>query len=172
MISLNKGFVLYCEYQEFEDVDCNYTEIIGVYKTKKRAIRQLLKQVEDEKELEMVFNFKKLYETEENMFKKLGYVELDQENGYGKVRIVITEKEVKWFYMKIIINNKVYANADEYAQELVYLQKLMVEVGFGTIPLKELEDMWFEISSKRCASWLCMPKTKEDLLEYLSSVEV
>lgn len=32
--------------------------------------------------------------------------------------------------------------------------------------------MWDEISDDYCASWLIIPKTKEELLQYLESIEI
>ena len=71
--------------------------------------------------------------------------------------------------MEIRIGNKIYSNNDdlEHKEDLIKLQKLMIELGFENIPLKDIETMWFEISDRRLASFLNVPDSKEELLEYL-----
>ena len=71
--------------------------------------------------------------------------------------------------MEIRIGNKIYSNNDdlEYKEDLIKLQKLMIELGFENIPLKDIETMWCEISDRRWASFLSVPDSKEELLEYL-----
>ena len=71
--------------------------------------------------------------------------------------------------MEIRIGNKIYSNNENltYKEDLTKLQKLMIELGFENIPLKDIETMWREISDRRCASFLNVPNSKEELLEYL-----
>lgn len=74
--------------------------------------------------------------------------------------------------MQIRIKNKIYDNSNDHFEDLQKLQKLMFELGFWVCNLNDLEDMWYEISDKVCASWLTIPNTTTELLHYLEMVEV
>lgn len=71
--------------------------------------------------------------------------------------------------MEIRIGNKIYSNNDDlkYKEDLERLRYLMVKLGFENIALKDLNIMWREISDRRCANFLNVPNSKEQLLEYL-----
>ena len=74
--------------------------------------------------------------------------------------------------MKIRINNKIYTSTIEHKQDLKDLQYLMIELGFEKISLRELLDMWYDISERRYAQFLNVPETSEELFEYLKEIEV
>lgn len=76
--------------------------------------------------------------------------------------------------MEIKIGNKIYKSNDnfEYYADLVKLQQMMEELGFPKINLDEISDMWETISDIYCASWLCVPRTKEELIDYLEKIEI
>ena len=76
--------------------------------------------------------------------------------------------------MKIIINNRVYSDGGNiyYKDDLIKLQKLMMNLGFERIPLEDLETMWREISESYCAGFLCVPDNEENLLKYIEGVAI
>ena len=77
--------------------------------------------------------------------------------------------------MRIIIKDKVYTNdcSDfKHYDDLIKLQSLMEELGYPKIDLDDILWMWEVISDKYYASWLGVPCTKEDLVNYLEEIEV
>lgn len=77
--------------------------------------------------------------------------------------------------MRIKIKNKIYQNdcsEFEYYEDLIKLQKMMEELGFPKIDLEEIKEMWETISDAYYASWLHVPTCKEDLVNYLSEIEI
>ena len=48
----------------------------------------------------------------------------------------------------------------------------MEELGFPKIDLEEIKEMWETISDAYYASWLYVPTCKEDLVNYLSEIEI
>lgn len=77
--------------------------------------------------------------------------------------------------MRIKIKNKIYQNdcsEFRYYEDLIKLQKMMEELGFPKIDLEEIKEMWETISDTYYASWLYVPTCKEDLVNYLSEIEI
>lgn len=71
--------------------------------------------------------------------------------------------------MEIRIGNKVFSNYSDlsYREDLKRLRTLMIELGFDSISLGDLDTMWSDISDRHFAIFLTIPKNKEELLEIL-----
>lgn len=93
--NIKNVYVVHTTYFEFDDLDNNYSLVDGVYKTKSGAMKIIKARLEEEKELEMVFSEAKHFEDEFDMLERVGYIELEQVNGYGRVRLFLDRKEMK-----------------------------------------------------------------------------
>jgi hypothetical protein len=71
--------------------------------------------------------------------------------------------------MEIRIGNKVFSNYSDlsYREDLLKLREFMIELGYDNMTLDDIDTMWRDVSDRACASFLSIPKNKEDLLEIL-----
>lgn len=101
----NKVYIVMAEYTQFDDYDNNYSEIKGVYKFKERAEMEIIQEVKKELSIGMIYKYSDLtiskeIEVKENTTKimeelnTIGYVSLEQTNGYGIARIILEEKDL------------------------------------------------------------------------------
>lgn len=103
LLSEDKVYAVLVEWQDFEDEDCNYSEVLGIYKNKKLAIEKIYSQCKSEIECEMECDiadnilFGNLdigIESVNELLKKFGYVSFKQQVGNGKTRVILEEKEL------------------------------------------------------------------------------
>ena len=103
LVSEDKVYAVLVEWQDFEDEDCNYSEVLGIYKNKKLAIEKIYSQCKNEIDSEMecdiadniLFNnFNIGIESINELLKKFGYVSFKQQVGNGKTRVILEEKEL------------------------------------------------------------------------------
>lgn len=97
-------FVLYIEYKNFENLDINDAEIIGTFKNKSSALEKAYHRFLNEIDFDMTCkNFifdenmtvKQLKNCISNQLEKFGFIQFEQNCGYGTSNLVLTECEVK-----------------------------------------------------------------------------
>lgn len=82
------------EYTNFEDEDNNYSEIIGSFSTKEKAIIKIRNLIDEETQNDMQLNFIDGVCNIIKLLDKFGYLSFLQECGYGETRIILSENEL------------------------------------------------------------------------------
>lgn len=97
----DKVFVVMVEYQDFEDVDNNYSEVRLVTKDKNKAVEDIMKAFNEQIQVDMFlapydidYRPTSFEEYIKQILDKWGYLELRQQFGNGKCRIILGEMEM------------------------------------------------------------------------------
>ena len=97
----DKVFVVMVEYQDFEDIDNNYSEVRLVTKDKNKAVDKIMTAFEEQIEMDMFlapyyidYRPTSFNEYIKQILDKWGYLEFRQQFGNGKCRIMLEEMEM------------------------------------------------------------------------------
>lgn len=85
------------EYKNFEDLDNNYTELLGSYVDKEDALACCVREYEEQIDLGMKLTTNEDYfiAEVEDYFNENSCMEFEQKEGYGESKLSIIETELK-----------------------------------------------------------------------------